>query len=156
VKEIPLRNGGVVVVDDDDHAFLSKYTWSRLDDEDRSYAAFWGMMAGRRQRFLMHRLILGFGNFEVDHRDGNGLNNQRGNLRPASKNQNQHNRGPMKKGSSRFKGVWKLRNRWRAGITVNRVKFHIGVFDTQELAAAAFNEAALKHHREFSRLNPLP
>src|SRR5437016_1019112 len=126
VKEIPLRNGGVTLVDDDDYPFLSKLQWSRMDEDNTSYVCFGGVLARKVRCFLMHRFMTGFKSCEIDHIDGNGLNNQRANLRLATKSQNQHNRGPMKKGSSRFKGVWRHGDKWRVGITLNRKKIHIG------------------------------
>ncbi len=107
----------------------------------------------------MHRTILGVKKgVEVDHRDGNGLNNQRRNLRRASKSQNQAAyRGACKNKSSRFRGVrWASRyNNWTARITVNGREMHLGCFGVEVSAAAAYNRAAKKYFGRFASLNEI-
>jgi hypothetical protein len=90
----------------------------------------------------------------VDHRDRNGLNNCRYNLRLATTSQNAHNQG-ARGGSSQFKGVWwkpKV-SRWRASITHERKKITIGHFVNEVDAARAYDAMALRLHGEFAVLN---
>jgi hypothetical protein len=94
----------------------------------------------------------------VDHRDGDGLNNQRENLRLCTHSQNMQNRRLQRNNRSGYKGVYwiKAQGVWAARITVNRVPINLGRFDTAEQAARAYDEAALKYHGEFARLNAYP
>jgi hypothetical protein len=102
----------------------------------------------------MHRLILRVdANTQVDHRDGNGLNNTRGNLRPATHAQNQHNSRLRKDNQSGFKGVHRQGNRWVARIRVDGEQKHLGSFRTPEEAARAYDAAALRLRGEYARLN---
>lgn len=158
MKTIPLTQGMIAWVDDDDFPFLSKLTWHavRREPDGTWYAATNGIVGGTSQTLLMHRMILGFPILEVDHADTNGLNNQRSNLRKATKTQNQQNQlKPVTPKTSQFKGVSKTRFGWVAHIGLNRRTIHLGSFRTEVDAALAYNEAARKHFGEFARLNCL-
>jgi DNA repair exonuclease SbcCD nuclease subunit len=105
---------------------------------------------------VLHRVILDAEKGElVDHKDGNGLNNRRENIRIVTPQQNQHNRGKHKKLSSRFKGVsWSKADQcWRAFIYFNWQQIYIGRFSDEIEAAKAYDAAALKYHKEYARLN---
>lgn len=104
----------------------------------------------------MHQLILFSPKpLEIDHVDGNGLNNQRMNLRICTHLQNTMNRKKSKGKSSVFKGVvWnKEKNNWRARIRVNKKLIHLGYFFIEAEAAKIYNIAAVKYFKEFARLN---
>jgi len=104
----------------------------------------------------MHQLIVGLKG--IDHQDGDRRNNRRQNLRPAKQSQNVCNRDipPNKAG---FKGVCRTGNiggrPYWARISINGRRIYLGVYDTAEAAARAYNKAALKYHGEFARLNEL-
>lgn len=102
----------------------------------------------------MHRIILNppRGMFS-DHIDGNPLNNQRENLRICNHNQNNFNVGIRKDNKSGFKGVRFRDNRWTSRIRINNKEYHLGSFLNKIEAAIAYNEAAIKYHGEFARLN---
>lgn len=89
----------------------------------------------------------------VDHIDGNPLNNQRSNLRLATPAQNKHNSRKRKATSSIYKGVSKLKNSWKAQITVHGKTTRLGKFETEKEAALAFDEAARKLQGPFAKLN---
>ena len=97
---------------------------------------------------------------QIDHINGNPLDNRRSNLRPATKIQNQWNRGKGRPGGkeprSPYKGVWAAGPRWAAWIVANGERTYLGQYATQEEAAIVYNEAALRLHGEFARLNQLP
>lgn len=108
----------------------------------------------------MHRFIMGEpSGVRIDHVNGNGLDNRRENLRPATDAENQWNTGVRRKraGLSRFKGVRFFkhghRRKWSARIFANGVEHSLGYHLTQEEAARAYDEAAIKLHGEFARLN---
>lgn len=108
------------------------------------------------KRWLAHRLIFiyhnGFMPDFIDHIDQNKSNNRIENLRPANKSENASNRGRTKSNTSGFKGVWwkKSSRKWGATIQKNKKSMHLGVFDTPELAHAAYVKAATVHHKEFA------
>jgi hypothetical protein len=106
---------------------------------------------GRTER--LHRLIVGDqGVLVVDHINGNALDNRRQNLRPATPAQNSRNRRAMQ--GKRFRGV-ELHgyNKWRARIWADGVRHDLGLFDSPESAAAAYDEAAVQLQGDFARPN---
>jgi hypothetical protein len=159
MKKIPLSSGkAFALVDDDDFEWLSKYTWQLIVMKSGvCYATrnekFYVGKVRKSRGYSMHREILGLtdGRIQCDHKDENGLNNQRSNLRVATRSQNRINK-TKKEG---FKGVHLVRRtgRYIAQITLNRKCYNLGTFDTKEAAAAAYNNAAIKLHGEFAKLN---
>lgn len=139
----------LIQVSDEDYEELSKYHWH----VDRH-----GSVSGRpnKVRILMHRYIMKPDkDIEIDHIDGNRMNNQRNNLRFANSSQNKMNRGPRKDNTSGYKGVsWhNQRNKWTARIKIGDKYVHLGLFDNIELAKEAYNKSALENHGKFAWLN---
>ena len=148
MKEIELSQGYKAQVDDDDFEWLNQWKWSA---DVRSHTVY----AVRRDRdeegffpVLMHRQIMGYPDDTVDHKDRNGINNQRENLRTATGAQQQANKQGY--GASGVKGVTLHHGRWRATIAVNKVQRHLGRFNTIEEAAAAYDQAIRELHGEFA------
>lgn len=145
-------------VDVDDFASLSVLRWCLFKDGDRRYAyRFVTGLDGRRERRWMHRDILGVAPnplLEVDHIDGDGLNNQRLNLRWTTKSYNQQNRR-LSGGTSRLRGVrFKPNGRpWVAQIKHNGKLFHIGRYETETDAAVAYDTKAKELFGEHARTN---
>lgn len=143
-------------VDDEDFEFLNQWKWSA---EKRS-ATFYAIRSlrkpdGKKTTIRMHQQVLGIdGSLDIDHADGNGLNNQRKNLRPCSVAQNQQNRRVTRK-TSVFKGVqWdKSHGCWKSHVVVNGKRLALGSFKTEEAAARRYDQAAKAHFGEFARLN---
>lgn len=155
MKEIPLTKGKVAIVDDTDYEQLMQYKWQASCYRGTWYARRGGLAAlGQRgMTFSMHREIMRPpAELEVDHKDGNGLNNTRGNLRICTPQENRFNQRKHK-GMSRFKGVVFNGGKWMARINVNRKTIYIGKYNTEEAAARAYDEAARKHFGEFARVN---
>lgn len=105
-------------------------------------------------RVVMHQL-LNPGWKRVEHRNGDGLDNTRKNMREATPSQNGANRGKRRTGgTSRYKGVRQIRSgSWQARIKVDYVQWTIGSYPTEELAARAYDAVALKAWGDFARLN---
>ncbi|KAB0579165.1 endonuclease [Ideonella dechloratans] len=142
------------MVDDADFEALNQWKWSA---EKRS-GTFYAIRCvrgpgGKKTTVRMHRQIVGEG-VEVDHADGNGLNNQRENLRSCSVAENQQNR-KRARGTSQYKGVmWdRFHNRWKAKIIVNGERINLGSFMSEEDAALQYDAAAKEHFGEFASLN---
>ena len=102
----------------------------------------------------MHRLVLGTPDGqETDHVDGDGLNNRRANLRPATRSQNACNRGPMPGSVSGVKGVYwqKSVQKWHARIDAGGKTHYLGLFRCITAAALAYAKASRALHGEFGR-----
>lgn len=157
MKEIKLTQGKVALVDDEDFEYLNQWKWHACRDKVTWYAGHaFKQPSGRFKTKTMHRFILNpLPIFEVDHIDGNGLNNQRENLRVATRSENNRNCSKRRTNTSGYKGVtWHKRDKeWRAQIGFNKKKIAIGSFDSKVGAARAYNEAALRYFGEFAKLN---
>ncbi len=155
-KEIPLNTGAVTIVDEADYDRLMKFKW-RISD--KGYAMRTQTDKGKASGVLMHRMLLDPPKgFMADHINGDRLDNRRCNLRLATALENARNRTNNHNSRSKYKGVaWKVENnKWQARIRIVGKQHHIGLFDTEEDAAYAYNEAAKLQHGDFSRLNVLP
>lgn len=158
MKEIALTKGYVALVDESDFDWLSSFKWSacvsRSVDGKKTYvyAARFG-----RPKVKMHRQIAGFPDgVLVDHRDGNCLNNQRHNIRTATRSQNMQNSEKKRQRgvTSRFKGVNKdHRGLYVANIQRDGKLEYLGSFKKEFDAAQAYNFAAVEYFGEFARLN---
>lgn len=144
---IDLGNGRFAVIDKSDEPLVAQYRW-RYVEPGYAHATIDG------RPVPMHRLILGYPpkGVEVDHEDGDGLNNQRYNIRLCTRAENAKNRRSVS-GQSRFKGVWKDKLAWRATIRVDGRKIGLGSFQTQQAAARAYDSAARRYHGEFAATN---
>jgi hypothetical protein len=89
---------------------------------------------------------------QIDHKDGNRLNNAWRNLREAIQTEQNWNASIHRDNTSGFRGVSRARQKWVADIMTNGVRRYIGVFDTPEEASAAYETAARDLHRDFYRL----
>ena len=160
-KQIPLTQGKFAVVDDEDYDWLMKYKWCARKRVDGItwYACRKIYVDGRWYQQQMHRLILNPPEYLVcDHINGDGLDNRRTNLRLATTKQNVRNRRLSSNNTTGFKGVSvpTSGNKYQAQIRVDGRLIFLGLFSNKIDAALAYNEAALKYHGKFARLNVLP
>lgn len=136
-------------IDDEDYDRVNQYSWS-LGQDDTIHARV-GNEVINIGRFILSY----YGPNTVDHKDRDRFNNQKENLRLATRSQNQQNRKIPSQNTSGFKGVhWERRmNKWRARITVNKYTIHLGFFSDKIEAAKAYNKSALVNFGEFAVLN---
>jgi len=157
MKKIKLTKGKCAIVDDADYEELSKYKWHANVSRRTSYASRVIKRNGKETKIQMHREILGLGNprIFVDHKDGNGLNNQRDNLRTCTPKENTLNRRSREGRASKYKGVWwdKRKKKWAVTIGINNRSNWLGVFDNEDEAAIVYDNAALKHYGAFAFVN---
>jgi hypothetical protein len=155
-REIPLTQGKVALVDDEDYEWLSQYKWCVSRSNNRKWYAETRING---KLVYMHRMIMNAQPGEtVDHRDGNVANNQRYNLRICTIAENLRNRGASQRVGrySRYKGVTmdKRNGKWMASIkSAEGRQIHLGYFTSELSAALAHDVAAKLYHGEFAWLN---
>lgn len=153
------------MIDDADWERVSSYPhpWRAQKFRRRWYAvAHWKDEVGWHSVFL-HRWLLGETDPKViiDHRDHNGLNCQRSNLRRATFSQNAANaerairaEKPLRsKYSSQYRGVYWNGYNWAAHIRINRKRHALGTFALEDDAARAYDQAAKRFFGEFANPN---
>ncbi len=152
---VPITKGYFAVIDDADYDLVSVRSWYATISGDRVYAdARIKLPDGSKKTFRMHRVIMNAAPHEtVDHRDGDGLNNRRENLRICTATENKRNRRVSS--WRRFKGVSFVPGcgRPRASICFNKKQIRLGRFDTEEEAAIAYDSAARHYFGEFALCN---
>lgn len=158
-KTIELTKGYTTIVDDDDYEWLSEWSWYAHFNRPESVYAARGNSPGQKPNLVkMHRAIMGIDDpkVQVDHINGNKLDNRRSNLRLASNAQNHWNlTGLRADNTSGFKGItWdKERDRWMAQIRANRQQIFLGYFDDPAEAARTYDIAARFHFGDFACTN---
>ena len=157
MKEIKIKEGIFAKVDDEDYDFLNSFNWYLTS----SGYAYRQVRIGKRQynkrrNIFMSKVILNCPvGFVVDHKDRDRLNNQRYNLRIATEEQNNRNKGKVKGTISKYIGVTIGRNgKYVASITYKRKKYYFGTNHLTDLdAAVAYNKGVLKFNDGFINLN---
>lgn len=152
MKQIPVGNELTALVDDKDYDLVAAYRWYPFHSGQNTYAQ---ANTGGHRNVLMHVLIAGK---RRDHKDGNGLNNQRSNLRDATCSQNAANSRKRTGTQSRYKGVTyqaagcSRDKRWKAYITKDGQRISKN-FATEEEAARWRDQKAVELFGEYARLN---
>lgn len=158
-REIQLTQGKVALVDAEDYGYLSRFDWQVTRNPGGfCWYAFRSVRTGsppKRLSWQMHRVVLGLVPGQrsiVDHKDGNGLNNTKANLRVCTPQLNCAHQWNRKVGSTGFKGVTPTPfGKWVAKLAQK----HLGTFSTPEEAAAAYDAAALRRYGEYAVTNAM-
>ena len=160
MKKIKLTKGKYALVDNDDYAELIKYKWRATIERDGVSYAVRGTRnkVGKYSMIAMHRVIMKTPKEMVtDHIDGDGLNNQKKNLRICTRSQNNMNTKMGKNNTSGFKGVSRMyvnkKLKWQVHIRVDKKIKYLGYFATKEEGYKAYVEACKKYHKEFTYFN---
>jgi len=155
MRMIPLTQGQYAIVDDANYEALNKHKWCAAKMHGKYYAIRGVRNDSKTRTVYLHREILqpAVGQ-EIDHINGNPLDNRDNNLRLCTSAQNHMNQRP-RGGSSQFKGVtWHKRNKkWQAEIQHNGKSYWLSAFADETDAARAYDKAAREHFGEFARLN---
>jgi hypothetical protein len=154
---VPLTRGCHAVIDAADIPLVEGSNWSAIVSKRRKavYAGRVKQVAGQQKMILLHRHLMSAPDgMQVDHKDGDGLNCRRENMRLCTHADNQINKGVRVGTRSGLKGVsWEERaGRWKSEITLRGKKKWLGYFDTPDAAHAAYVRAAIDLHGEFARL----
>jgi hypothetical protein len=150
---IKLTFGKFAVIDAEDYDRVSQYNWCAVDFDHCWYAHTFKRDG---TPLSMHRLITNAPKgLLVDHIDHSGLNNRKSNLRLCTNSQNQQNKRPTRGSTSRYKGVdrWNFHKKFRARITHNGKRIHLGYFDSEIDAAKAYDKKAKELFGKFAYLN---
>jgi hypothetical protein len=150
ITTLTLRDGSVTLIDLEDHAWLSAWTWYANPDD--------GIVGhpNTPRTVYLHRLLLNAQPDQiVDHIDGNRRNNTRANLRFATQSQNRANEHGSRGGSSVYRGVyWDVnRKKWAAMLAIKAKPQFLGRFVDEAEAARAYDRAAAEYFGEFATLN---
>lgn len=161
VKRIPLSKGMFALVDEVDYPKLATFKWHAMSSGTNGHGRTWYAVRslpkinGTYPKVFMHRQIMGVDSM-IDHKDGNGLNNTRDNLRPANRAENNRNIAKPRHGkTSIYKGVYwdRHKNRYKAALRVYRKNVSIGYFRDQADAAWAYDREARKRFGAFAFTN---
>ncbi|MEK6878312.1 MAG: HNH endonuclease [Nanoarchaeota archaeon] len=161
MKLIKLTQDKFAKVDDRDFGKVNQYKWYFSNKQGAATqihisGSNWRERTQRKKTILMHRFILDAPKYvEVDHINGNRLDNRRKNIRLCAHADNMRNLKLRKDNTSGYKGVTKSYGKWTAHIQFNKKGINLGYFKDKKDAAKAYNEAAKKYFGEFARLNDI-
>lgn len=153
MKLIPLTKGKFAKVDDADFELLSKYKWYFVLKKPTARTGY-AVHDFNKRHVSMHRFLLNPPKeMDVDHINRDGLDNRRSNIRICTRSFNMANIAAR----GRYKGVEKVKkyDKWFARIRLNGKRKYIGIFNTPEDAARAYNEVAKDFYGEFALLNTI-
>ncbi len=154
MRYIKLTQDKRTKIDNEEYDALSKYKWYVAK---RGYG-FYAQRIIKGRAVQIHRVVMkAKKGEEIDHINGDTLDNRKKNLRIVNRSQNEWNRDKQKNNTSGFKGVsWNKRaNKWFASIYKNSQQIYLGLFEDKEEAAKAYNQAATKYHGKFALLNKI-
>lgn len=156
--EVPLTKGQIALIDDEDAARVLQFKWEYMLNarSKRGYAKRKVKRNGKNHSVYLHRFLLNAPpGIQVDHINGNGLDNQKSNLRLATHGQNQFNSRKRVDSQNKYKGIYhdNQRGTYVARLKAKGYDISLGGFKTAIEAARAYDELARAYHGEFARLN---
>lgn len=142
--------GKFAQVDDEDFERINQFKWY----VELRGKVFYARTQIGNSKIYMHRFVCNASiNLFIDHKNRNGLDNQKLNLRESNKSQNAANSVKGKFAKSKYKGVFKNKWGWVAQVSKNYKTIHLGSFKTEEAAAIEYNRRVGEFHGEFAILN---
>lgn len=145
------------LIDDEDYERVITLRWIARKRVRKSRTVYYvSAYIGNRKDIRLHTFLIGKKEgLEIDHIDGNPLNNQKNNLRFVTNSQNQYNRFKQPNCASKYKGVYysKMKKRWISLINVDKKCIYLGMFKTEEMAAITYNKKLIEISGECGRLN---
>ena len=154
-KEVPLQNGMIAIIDDEDYERVNQYRWAARTDENNSVLKIYNS-SEIRTTISLNRFILNLENEQkVIHKDGDELNFTKTNLIVVDQAIVSRKRRGNKNSSSKYKGVslHSQTGKWKAQINANGSVKHLGLFESESKAALTYNEAAIKYFGEYAYQN---
>jgi hypothetical protein len=154
IAYVTLTKGYEAVIDAVDVDIVARFNWTAYLTTSTVYAARKDTSGAKQINFYLHRAIMGNpAGIEVDHINGDGLDNRRCNLRAATRSQNAQNTRVRSDNTSGVKGVWwdSARRKWASEIRVRGRKLFLGRHNDLESACEAYAYASEKFHGEFRR-----
>ena len=153
MKRIKLTQGKFAMVDDADFEWLNQWKWHTAKGCNTYYARRAGPRPKQKPVFMHREIISPSKHLETDHRNGNGLDNRRENIRACTLTENRRNSVAYANNRSGFKGVSSFTGKWVAQISYNNKTIYLGRFVSKVAAARAYDEGAKKYYGEFAKLN---
>ena len=152
MRTISVTHNKFALVDDDDYEKLIKFKWCAIKHTKSN--SFYVVTSINKKAIPMHRMIIGEKEgFQIDHKDRNGLNNQKSNLRFTTRSQNQWNKLCSKNNPTGFKGVSRHGKKFKMDIKAGNTKITKCGFSTAIEAALCYDKHAIILHGEFACLN---
>lgn len=158
MAQLQLTKGKIALIDDADLPLVNRWKWGYVPRSNGvgGYVARWESGGSSRTTIYLHRQLMNAQPCQqVDHINGDGLDNRRSNLRLCSQSQNFANRRILPQRSLPYRGVYydKRRSNYFAAIKVNGKSYRLGTFTNPKDAALAYDKAAQSHFGDFASLN---